>query len=302
MVNRDDGAASGRLLMPADLVGVCGSGAPDPLVNLPIPESPVMSAQDAARALCELFLTNAERGNRAGHDELVAELAHRVRAQQQSSDHHSSPPPPGRPTDSTPMGGAVLLAWITFSRVAEGSVTKQGDHYLDWGAPLPPYLAAPLMTLLADGSLVLLDADQTGCQRVTVTEVGQIRHQQLGRCGAGGVDGPVMVVDGDVRLCRDAVVLDDPGSDLRAAGAGDVRLPASSVEPVVGLTCAVRVAGLSDPDTGQNPPAYQWQQRGSSLQPEGTSLPVRVPGAHLHPQLRRPPSWAGPSNRARGQA
>ena len=97
-------------------------------------------------------------------------------------------------------------------------------------------------------------------------------------------------------------VLDDPGPDPRAVGASDVRLPVSSVEPVVGLTCAVWVAGLCDHDTDQGRPTYQHQQRGSTLQPEGTSLPHRVTGTHMHPRLRRPPSWSGPSGRAGSQA
>ncbi len=105
-----------------------------------------------------------------------------------------------------------------------------------------------------------------------------------------------VVKDGcDAPSRGEAAFLDDPGAP-RAVGARDVRLPASSVEPVDGLTCAVRVARLGD--HGLNP----GQQRGSTLQPEGTSLPVRVPGAHLHPRLRRPPSGAGPSSRAGSQA
>ncbi len=43
-------------------------------------------------------------------------------------------------------------------------------------------------------------------------------------------------------------------------------------------------------------------QRGSALHPEGTNLPMRVPGAHLHPLLRRPPSGTGPSSRVGGPA
>ena len=74
--------------------------------------------------------------------------------------------------------------------------------------------------------------------------------------------------------------------------------PRAAFEPVAGLTPAVRVAGLNDPATDQSGLAHPRQQRGSTLHPEGTCLPRRVPGAHLHPLLRRPPSWAGPSARA----
>lgn len=40
---------------------------------------------------------------------------------------------------------------ITLSRVADGNVTQQGDHYLDGGAPLPPYLIVPSRRCLPRG-------------------------------------------------------------------------------------------------------------------------------------------------------
>lgn len=51
------------------------------------------------------------------------------------------------------------------------------------------------------------------------------------------------------------------GADPTAVGARSVRLPRSSFEPV----------------------SLRW----ATLQPERTSLPVRSPGLHMHPQLRR---------------
>ena len=51
------------------------------------------------------------------------------------------------------------------------------------------------------------------------------------------------------------------GADPRAVGARSVRLPRSSFEPA--------------------------PQHRTTLQPERTSLPVRSPGLHMHPQLRR---------------
>lgn len=84
--------------------------------------------------------------------------------------------------------GAVLLTWITLNRAAEGSVTQQDDRFLDWGAPLPPDLAVPLTTLITEGLLALADPEPTGCRRVTVTEAGRVRHDQLLRRTARGVD------------------------------------------------------------------------------------------------------------------
>lgn len=83
---------------------------------------------------------------------------------------------------------AVLLSWITLSRVADGCVTQQGDRYLDAGAPLPPYLAAPIAALLTEGCLALADPDPTGCRRVNITEAGRVRHDQLCRRAVRGVD------------------------------------------------------------------------------------------------------------------
>ena len=86
----------------------------------------------------------------------------------------------------------------------------------------------------------------------------------------------------------------------RAAGAPCVRLPLSSVEPVYGRNPHVLVAEFNhDPDRGR--PAPQDQQRWSTLRPERTSLPVRLPGEHMHPQLRRS-SWDGPSGRGGSSA
>lgn len=74
---------------------------------------------------------------------------------------------------------ADLLAWITLSRVDQGKVTKQGDSYLDGGAPLPPALVVPITTLLTGGSLAVADSDLAGWRQVTVTEAGQARYEQL---------------------------------------------------------------------------------------------------------------------------
>ncbi|MGH3695055.1 MAG: hypothetical protein ACRDRX_13890 [Pseudonocardiaceae bacterium] len=84
----------------------------------------------------------------------------------------------------------VLLAWITLSRVAEGTVAKQGESYLDGGAPLPPYLVVSVSTLLTEGLLAVADADPAGWCPVILTESGRTRREQLRRRGAGGVDIP----------------------------------------------------------------------------------------------------------------
>ncbi|MGH8571593.1 MAG: hypothetical protein ACREX8_03325 [Gammaproteobacteria bacterium] len=40
-----------------------------------------LALPNAGQALCEYFLANAERGDNAANDQLVAELARRIRAQ-----------------------------------------------------------------------------------------------------------------------------------------------------------------------------------------------------------------------------
>ncbi|MGH3799626.1 MAG: hypothetical protein ACRDTD_05720 [Pseudonocardiaceae bacterium] len=52
-----------------------------------MPGPPVIDSPDAAaRALRDLFLANADRGDNAANDELVAELVRRICAQRGSGD------------------------------------------------------------------------------------------------------------------------------------------------------------------------------------------------------------------------
>ncbi len=56
-------------------------------MSSPVPGPPVINSPDAAaRALRDLFLTNADRGDNAANDELVAGLVRRIRAQRDSRD------------------------------------------------------------------------------------------------------------------------------------------------------------------------------------------------------------------------
>ena len=50
----------------------------------PVPDPPLISADAAARALQEYFLANADRGDNAANDELVAEIMRRIRASRAS--------------------------------------------------------------------------------------------------------------------------------------------------------------------------------------------------------------------------
>jgi hypothetical protein len=82
-----------------------------------------------------------------------------------------------------------------------------------------------------------------------------------------------------------------PRALAQVAGAFSVRLPVST-----GLDPQVMVGKVNHyPDRDR--PASQHQRLRSALPPEHIILPVRLPGQHLHPQLRRS-SWDGPSGRA----
>jgi hypothetical protein len=68
------------------------------------PGPPKISAEAAARALCELFLANADRGNNAANDHLIAEMLDRIRTQQQFRDSNRGQYPPIPPVGPTPTG------------------------------------------------------------------------------------------------------------------------------------------------------------------------------------------------------
>jgi hypothetical protein len=52
-------------------------------VSSPAPDLPMLSPETAARTLYELFLANADRGDNAANDHLIAEIVARIRTQQE---------------------------------------------------------------------------------------------------------------------------------------------------------------------------------------------------------------------------
>jgi hypothetical protein len=69
--------------MPTDPVDIPQSERQ--LVNSPVPGPPMISPEAAAKALCELFLANADRGDNAANDHLITEIVGRIRSQQERS-------------------------------------------------------------------------------------------------------------------------------------------------------------------------------------------------------------------------
>lgn len=72
----------------------------------------MISAEAAARALCELFLANADRGDNAANDHLIAEMVDHIRTR-------------WRDVDSTPTRGA---GFPPFHPVAGGTHDEDADH------------------------------------------------------------------------------------------------------------------------------------------------------------------------------
>ncbi len=72
----------------------------------------MISAEAAARTLCEVFLANADRGDNAANDHLIAEIVDRIRTR-------------WRDADSTPTHGA---GFPLFHPVAGDTHDEGADH------------------------------------------------------------------------------------------------------------------------------------------------------------------------------
>jgi hypothetical protein len=64
---------------------------------------------------------------------------------------------------------------------SDGAVMELGGRYFYRGHPMVPWLEGPLATLLAAGLITLADPDPGGygARRVTVTETGRARYEEL---------------------------------------------------------------------------------------------------------------------------
>ena len=73
-------------------------------MSSPVPGPSMISAEAAARALCEVFLANADRGDNAANDHLIAEMVGRIRARQESRDGDRGQQLPILLAEPTPTG------------------------------------------------------------------------------------------------------------------------------------------------------------------------------------------------------
>ena len=73
-------------------------------MNSPAPRPPTINAETAARALCEVFLANADSGDNAANDHLITEMVGRIRTRWRDVD--STPHTRAMP-DRTDCGAAA---------------------------------------------------------------------------------------------------------------------------------------------------------------------------------------------------
>jgi hypothetical protein len=186
--------------------------------------------------------------------------------------------------DPVPGPSSELSAALALQRAQRGGVAKLGEHYLDHRCPpICIDMAKAFDELVDAGQLALADPDSYGLRQLTLTDTGWARYAQLrgtphrlelqvpdpqfptktpaGRRSSRPVPAPSGQPDSTLRAGsasieqrrrgrrHDALLIDAPGDGL-----------------------AVRAVS----------------QRGSACAGEHASLPVRSPGAHMHPQLRRP--------------
>jgi hypothetical protein len=103
-------------------------------VSSPVPGPPMISVEAAARALCELFLANADRGDNAANDHLIAEMVGRIRTQQESRDgDRGQQPPIPRPAPPQPaaMTMADRLDTIPIACCVDGQAHEVTDQIAD---------------------------------------------------------------------------------------------------------------------------------------------------------------------------
>ncbi|MGH3755242.1 MAG: hypothetical protein ACRDRP_21620 [Pseudonocardiaceae bacterium] len=78
---------------------------------------------------------------------------------------------------------AELLALLALRRAVSGRVAKSGEHYYDYGHPMPSHLTQILDELTEGGFVTLARGDVWGMRRLGLTDVGHARYVQLSGLG-----------------------------------------------------------------------------------------------------------------------
>ncbi|MGH3945893.1 MAG: hypothetical protein ACRDSI_12730, partial [Pseudonocardiaceae bacterium] len=182
-----------------------------------------------------------------------------------------------------------FLASLVLQRVHRGGVVKSGDHYLDRGCPMPSYLAEAFDELADGGLLALAEEDPLGLWRVSLTDTGTARYVQL-----SAPPRPAGLQVPDPQFSTKTPAGRRSNSRFPAAGDPTLRAGAASVAQLRQARGPddVRVPLLTDTASSGFAVAAV-SQRGTACPIEHASLPLRSPGAHLHPQLRYPPVASG---------
>ena len=170
-----------------------------------------------------------------------------------------------------------LVASRALQRALIGEVATLGQSYLDDGVPASGCLAEAFNDLADAGLLVLTGPDPHGLPRVSLTSAGYARHEQL--CGAPQ---------------RAGLPVPDPPFPTTKTPAGrrsscptPLPAPGGQPDPSHASGDADNVGanvGTLDPGLSRG-----CQQRQTASHPaHNTGLPIRSPGEHRRPQLRRP--------------
>ncbi len=69
-----------------------------------------------------------------------------------------------------------FLESLALQRANRGGVAKSGDHYYDYGRPIPTYLTGAFDDLAGAGLLALAEEDPWCMRRLSLTETGRARY------------------------------------------------------------------------------------------------------------------------------
>lgn len=78
------------------------------------------------------------------------------------------------------LKGPDYFEWMGFRRVRRGGLARRDGRYYNQGTPVPGWLIPDIVkALLKDGLLELGDPDESGMQRVALTEAGLEHYRVL---------------------------------------------------------------------------------------------------------------------------
>jgi hypothetical protein len=170
-----------------------------------------------------------------------------------------------------------LTASLALQQAHIGEVATLGQNYVDDSVPTLGCLAGASDDLADAGLLALAYPGPHGLGRVSLISAGHARHEQLrGAPKRAGLSAPASQFTAAKTPAGHRSSFPPP---LPAPGGQPDPSHTSGDADDAGAYAGTLIPGLS-----------RWcQQRQTALHPaHNTGLPIRSPGKHLHPQLRRP--------------